>query len=290
MGFKFDPEKEGTEAGVRRIALEQVGAALAQAKVLSDPEETIHSLRRRCKKLRGLLRLIKPNFKRFSDENDILRAAAAGLAGSRDAAVMIKTLGNLRKDDANLPVRAVIKALQSNKGAASPEGNARDLLREFSRQFEALQDRIPGWKLRGRGFDSLADGLQQNYQRMRHGASMAQDSNDPVEFHEWRKAAKYFWHHLSLLGTCAPAITSPYRSAAADLEALLGDHHDLTVLSDFLEGLSDPSVPAIQITLRQKRDRLGRKAIVLGRQLVAEKPGPMVDRFAQYWTLAKQGE
>lgn len=289
MSFKFHPDRESAAAGVRRIALEQVQAALSEAKDASASEHTIHSLRRRCKKLRGLLRLIKPEFKHFTEENGHLRNAAAGLAGSRDAAVMIKTLESLREDDTNLPIKAVRNVLIANNEATGQNGDTGSLLGEFNKNFEALQDRIPDWKFRGKGFDSLAGGLAENYRRMRRGVDIAQASDDPVEFHEWRKAAKYFWHHLSLLGACAPAMTQPYRAGVADLEQSLGSHHDLTVLDDFISGLSDPSVPSIQITLRQKRDRLGQEAIALGHQLAAEKPDALVFRLGQYWSLAKHG-
>jgi CHAD domain-containing protein len=289
LSFKFHPNEESAGAGVRRIALEQVEAALSEAKAPTASEDTIHSLRRRCKKLRGLLRLIKPQFKHFADENGQLRSAAAGLAGSRDAAVMIKTLESLREEDNNLPIKAVRKQLVANNEAAARRGSAQSMLAEFNKSFEALQTRIPDWKVRGHGFDCLADGLGENYRRMRQGIDAAQDSNDPVEFHEWRKAAKYFWHHLSLLSDCAPAMTHPYRAGVAELEQSLGSHHDLAVLDDFIGKLSDPSVPSIQITLRQKRDRIGKQAIKLGHQLGAEKPDALVHRIGRYWSLAKEG-
>ncbi|MDF2799870.1 MAG: hypothetical protein K0R85_2614 [Devosia sp.] len=289
MGFKFQPREEGAGAGVRRIALEQVEAALAEAKDLSDPDETIHSLRKRCKKLRGLLRLIKPRFKHFAQENAAVREAANGLAGNRDAAVMIKTLESLREDDINLPISAVRALLQANNEASGEQGDPETLADEFSTRFGDLRERIPNWSVRGHGFDSLAEGLHDNYRRMRQGMEAAADSDDPVQFHEWRKAAKYFWHHLSLLSACAPAMTKPYRAGVAELETTLGNHHDLTVLEDFVGGLSDPSVPSILITIRQRRDHLGQEAIALGRQLGAEKPDALVGRLGQYWALAKKG-
>lgn len=287
MGFKFNPEQEGAASGVRRIALEQVQAALVEAQDLSDPEETVHSLRRRCKKLRGLLRLIKPQFKHFAAENAAVRDAATRLAGSRDAAVMIKTLEGLRQDDANLPISAVRERLRANSEMAR-HNDVEALVTDFGQSFEALAGRIPDWTIRGHGFDSLAEGLHDNYQRLRHGMVAAENSNDPVEFHEWRKAAKYFWHHLSLLSGCAPAVIKPYRDGVAELESTLGEHHDLAVLNEFIGKLDDPSVPSIEMTARQKRDRLGRHALSLGRQLAAEKPGPLVTRFRRYWSLAKQ--
>jgi hypothetical protein len=84
-------------------------------------------------------------------------------------------------------------------------------------------------------------------------------------------------------------MTRPYREGVAELEQTLGSHHDLAVLDDFISKLSDASVPSIQITLRQKRGRLGEKAIALGHQLGAEKPDASVHRLNQYWSLAKQG-
>jgi len=60
MGYKIK-RKESIRNAVRRVADEQIGKGIAELDddALPDPEK-VHQLRKRCKKLRGLVRLVRP--------------------------------------------------------------------------------------------------------------------------------------------------------------------------------------------------------------------------------------
>ncbi|MDB5769992.1 MAG: hypothetical protein JWM42_366, partial [Burkholderia sp.] len=95
MSFAFKAKNQVLRQ-VRSIAAEQVDKAVAEAGgPPKDFDATVHQLRRRCKKLRGLLRMVKPHFKNFAAENAAVRDAADLLGGVRDARVMVETLDAL---------------------------------------------------------------------------------------------------------------------------------------------------------------------------------------------------
>src|SRR4051794_11864935 len=102
--YKFAPD-EPVEKRFRDIALSQIDAAL---EAIDRPDEggrsAVHEVRRRCKKLRGLLRLVRPAFDQFGHENGAIRDAAATLSSARDAEVQRLTIISLAEgsDDAEL--------------------------------------------------------------------------------------------------------------------------------------------------------------------------------------------
>lgn len=63
MSFSFRRSDGSVEAAVRRIAVRQIDRALEQIEA-PDLEQAarVHEARKRCKKLRGLIRLVRPVF------------------------------------------------------------------------------------------------------------------------------------------------------------------------------------------------------------------------------------
>ncbi|HKN40971.1 MAG TPA: CHAD domain-containing protein [Acidimicrobiia bacterium] len=98
MTFTLDPAKpipkavrKATEKQLRKI----VAALTGQAGL--DPDEAAHDARKRAKKLRALLRLVRPELGDdvYRRENRALRDAARRLSPVRDAWVLVETLDGL---------------------------------------------------------------------------------------------------------------------------------------------------------------------------------------------------
>src|SRR5688572_1610145 len=89
---------ESTLSGVKRIARGQLELAIRELEISGEPVDArIHSVRKRMKKLRGLLRLIEgaldPDI--FDRENDCFRSAANQLASARRAAALLASFDAL---------------------------------------------------------------------------------------------------------------------------------------------------------------------------------------------------
>ncbi|HEX6986240.1 MAG TPA: CHAD domain-containing protein, partial [Planctomycetaceae bacterium] len=91
--------KESVADGVARAAREEAEKALAAVTGGGRPaDERIHDARTRCKKLRGLLRLVRPHLgDLYREENARLRDAARPLSAVRDAAVVLKAFDELAR-------------------------------------------------------------------------------------------------------------------------------------------------------------------------------------------------
>ncbi|MDB5612841.1 MAG: hypothetical protein JWQ22_494, partial [Devosia sp.] len=154
MSFAFKT-KNHVLRQVRSIAAEQVDKAIGE--VEEQPEDfdaTVHQLRRRCKKLRGLLRMVEPHFKNFSDENAAVRDAADLLGGVRDARVMVETLDALVADKSGHAAAAQAIAarqlLVTRVEQLAQDSDQATTLKQFASMFSEIASRIAHWEFTGR--------------------------------------------------------------------------------------------------------------------------------------------
>lgn len=297
MAFQFRIEDGSARKAVRRIATEQIEGALTDLRDSTLAQAAVvHSMRKRTKKLRGLLRLIQPGFPGFKRENAVFRDAAGRLAGLRDAQVMRATFESVAADSgldeaALAPFRAELDARIA--AALHPDATDADLA-AIRESLLAARDRARDWTLNAGGFDLMAGGLAQTLARAGRALGDAETqfsgTFDAEPFHEWRKHVKAHWYQARLLFPIWPEMMAPHIAAADALGELLGDHNDRDVL---ILGLA-PAAPAIDhpeafatlqaAALAQRRDAAAR-ALVLGRRLLAGSPDHLVARWQGWWKV-----
>lgn len=289
MGFSFS-QRSKVGSQVRKIAAEQIEASIADIGAAGNFDDTVHELRRRCKKIRGLLRLVRPHFADFHVENAAFRDAADTLSAARDAAVMLDTFEAVLKDDAarSLPAETgnrLRRALEDNVRRVSREQDRAGLLDAFSEAMVAARLRVAHWRFDASGFALIEPGLRDIYARMRNRLRAAEKGGEDDVFHDWRKDTKSHWFHVSLLKDCAPDRLGARKDQLDTLGEYLGDHHNLAVLAEGLEMLTGALDPVLSRVIAGRKDALADKAFLLGRQLTVESPGALVARFEQFWKL-----
>ena len=87
--------REDVRDGMRRMALAQLDCALDAAADAEHRDTAPHAIRKQCKKLRGLLRLVRGAFEDYAEEQRALRDAARLLAPLRDASAYLEALQRL---------------------------------------------------------------------------------------------------------------------------------------------------------------------------------------------------
>ncbi|MCD9624525.1 CHAD domain-containing protein [Rhabdothermincola salaria] len=290
-------ERENTvEESVRAAAAEQVDKALGDLRDLGriGPVEAVHDCRKRCKKLRGLVRLVRPSMgSQYGEANAVFRDAARELSSIRDAQSLLGTFDDVvaassdQLPDGGLP--AVRAGLRRRAVAATTEIEGDDdRVQRARRLLEEGRDAIDGWSLADDGWDAIGPGLAKTYARGRKAIASIADAPSPENFHEWRKRAKYTWYHVRLVERAAPSVLVPLGERFHDLADALGDAHDLAVLERQLttspeEFGGDEQIEGALIVLRGRRMALEAAARSLGPRLYAEKPGAFVDRLGRYW-------
>lgn len=295
MAYRLTPGEPVNDALIR-IAREQLGKAIAEIDDSNlDDHETVHQVRKRCKKLRGLLRLVRPALgKTYKQENACFRDAARRLSYVRDAQTLVETLDDLTTfyGDSLAPNFAEglhARLVCRRNAVAESEMDLAGRLAEVRTVLRTAHDRAGTWRLADEGFAAVAGGLRKTYRRGGKAMVAAYRDPDAARFHEWRKRTKYFRFQLRLLRPLWPAVIKQQSKTASGLGDLLGDDHDLALLQDTLvPGFAAESKSReLQVLLGladQRQLALRQQARILGKRLFADQPDALVARFDAYWS------
>lgn len=295
MSFLIERHESVADA-TRRIAHEQLSDAVESLEelIVTDPEDAVHDARKRCKKVRGAIRLVRPVVEADTYEfvNDNLRDAARELSEERDATAMHETFAELVSSDGHAPADGVeeVDAYLARRRARTVAtiGGGSPAVVDALALIEQVRNRIGEWTLDEDDWSAIAPGLGKTYKRGRSAMSRAQSSPTEEHFHQWRKRVKYTWYHLRLLALASPAMVGSLADRFHDLSELLGDAHDLRVLSEELRTAEVDPAPehGVASTIRfleGHRVQLERRAMGLGSRLYVEPRDAFVDRIGGYW-------
>jgi CHAD domain-containing protein len=295
LSFRLDLGA-GLAAGIAGAARAQLDRALAELRAAEgDRHAAIHEARKSCKRLRGLLRLVRPGLgnKVFRRENAALRDAARRLSALRDADALLETYDRLDERFAAeidrrrmVPVRRALAA----RHAALGEDDLETPVTRFCADLAAVRARVPSWPLAD-DFGVLARGLKRTYRRGRKAMRAAYDAPSSERFHEWRKRVKYHRYDLELLVELWPRQIDGRRKEVKALGGMLGEEHDLAVLEATLaaehETFGAVSAPLVGDLARRRREELRTALRPLGQRLFAERPKAFARRFEAYWQAAR---
>lgn len=299
MSYRFK-RGETVRDGVQRIAIEEIESALATLDDgQMDRHEVVHDVRKSCKKLRGLLRLVRPQCEEtYQVENAQFRDAARKLSDIRDAESVCESLDALIDRFGGqvheAAFEATWKTLRSRKREISQEcHDLDDRLAEFRSALDAARERVPSWPFDDRGFSGIAGGLKKTYGRGRDAMQAAYDEPEFERFHDWRKRVKYHWYHNRLLRNAWKPMFRARTDQLKNLSDSLGDLHDLanlrkTLLANPGRYGSQEELQALFGLIESRSAEFAGRARRLGDRLFAEKPKPLVRRFRRYWKVWHQ--
>jgi len=291
MPYRFKIN-EPVEKGFRRIAREQLDAALAELAGAEVGPGNVHQCRKALKRLRALVRLAARALGagKARRRTKSLGKIASLLSARRDQTVMLETIGKL--SDGSLGAAEALMPLKRSLAAHAADerqlldsdlaGRARMLLLREAKTFTHIA-------FKKRGFGALAGGLEASYRRGRKAAKYAYEEPTDENFHELRKAVQWHWRQMSLLARAWPDEFAVRVNAARELSQLLGDDHDLAVLiaATAQAGISAEEKEAAA-TVCQRQQQILRASAELGvKRLFAEKPKAFVGRMEAYWRCGR---
>ena len=292
MAFRL---KQGASISseIRRIVLKQLEAAISELRSVGDPQsdDAVHDARRRVKKIRAIIRLVRPVLdKAYRAVDRDLSTVSRLLAPVADGRGIVETLQELEhRYPASLPKRVLAVARSGvlrNGDRADREAHARGILKMAAGTLRSERSRVKHWQIRGDGFRVIAPGLEESYRRARRMMIMTWSKPKPSNFHTWRRYVKDHWFHIRLLeGRCGFHLVSYERRIEA-LDGILGEYHNVILLRDLL--VTDGSLPREEaarcrrIVARYQRV-LRRHAEILGARIYTERPRRFVRRVRHLW-------
>lgn len=292
MAYRLDPAESLGES-LRRAGCEQLDGALELLGEDGPPSpQAIHGARKGLKKARSLLRLAAPALGKrvVRRENAALREAGRLLSGTRDADVLVQTIGKLADRFAGEVPAPTFDALRTAAAARAAEGRAGDATvpaEEARALIAGARERAREWPLDDVRPRAIVEGLGRGYGRGREALANARRvrGEDPEVVHAWRKRVKDLWYHQRLLAPIWPDVVGAQAEAAHRLSELLGDDHDLAVLRDRVRAgdlaveVDDDPIAALA---DRRRAELAADALRLGDRIYAESPRRFERRMRAY--------
>ncbi|MCW8848830.1 MAG: CHAD domain-containing protein, partial [Melioribacteraceae bacterium] len=212
MNFQFELHQP-IQDSVREIANQLIKDAISICKSEDlTHHEIIHSVRKSCKRIRGLLRIVRPNLgSTYEKENIFFRDLARTLSIVRDRQVLLELLEHYGNATDHIPFTTDTKTLIAN----------------FESEISNRKEKIQNWKIKFDGFKSIKGGIKKTYSRGKRAMQLAHTFPTVENYHEWRKRVKYHYYHLELLIQIWPSFMEPYVEQVHQLSEMLGKDHDL---------------------------------------------------------------
>ena len=219
MAYRFKLQ-EPLAQEARRVALEQIDMAEEKLASKDDVAGAIHDARRCLKRLRALIRLVRPALGDGAYRRETERVAGAGrlLAGARDVHVMRLTASKLESRFGPLPDGAGkrLQAMLTASAAAIPSDTVKDGRAQALKRLKQTRKFFAGHALDGVSVEALAEGLERCYRKGRRAFREAFRKPSDESFHAWRKSVQRHWRHMQLISRAWPEALSARASEAKD--------------------------------------------------------------------------
>ncbi len=295
MTYSLDPALPMSE-GLRRVAFAELEIAHGALATPPERHSGVHSARKCLKRLRSLLLLIRPGMPEpvFATLTERLAIIARGLAPARDAHALISAVDKLECETGPGPGQGPLQSLRAwlHKRRHTAEQNLeRSAASDAMRALLEVRPAIAALAVYPDDFRSLAKGLRRCYRATRQSFQHAVAAGPDENLHEWRKGVQHHWRQMQLLAPCWPSELSARVEAARSLSQILGDDHDISLLSQLVStptmtfGSPEETVAFLK-RCRRRQKSLRNEARSQGEMLFAERSRPFAERIEAYWLAA----
>ena len=282
-------------AGILRVAENLIDSITDSGEHPKRNEgEYVHNVRTTIKRLRALLRLIRPVISEtfFNRENARLRKAGRRLAVARDAEVARETLKTLpvSGDPEKQAVAAALAGLESKDGARIEVGDA---LNEIRKDLEQTKRNLQQLQIVNGEWEVVEPGLQDVYRQSRKRMDRALQDGGDEAFHKWRIRVKNLFYELELLEPVWPKRMDKMTARLSKLQDKIGCDHDIAVLKGLLRKTpkrfgGTEAVERLIRCLDGKSRKLRQAAEPLGEKIFAKKPRRFVRKLGRRWSSRRR--
>lgn len=286
---------EPVRVGVVRVADGLIQNALERiSNPNGDRAEDIHVVRVTIKRLRALLRLIRPVISEtaFDREDARLSRAAHRFALARELDVARKTLANLpvSKDREHDALAAVLAGFS---GTSEPPVEIDQATNEIKLDLRQTRRDLHRLRVSGGEWKAIGPGLRDVYRECRKRMRSALARGDDEAFHKWRIRVKNLFYELETLQPVWPKRLAKMVADLRELQDEIGADHDLVVVKKSLLETPDAfgGAEVIERVVRPIDDRsrkLRRAVEPLAHAIFNQRPRRFVHKLGQHWRLWKK--
>lgn len=282
---------------IRRVERERIAAAreLIGGASQVGSSEGIHQARKQLKRVRALLRLIRPDVPsgRWSRVDHRLRAVARALSAVRDATVLIGTLQEFRTRHVltSNSLAEVTSTAQNWQAQAHASALASQEARgKLLRLLDEAACHLDQWTTSHRGWKAVGPGLRAVYSQAQAAAAPLREAADcdNLTLHKARKRAQTLLHVLEFLQSAQPRRVGARIHALHELTDLLGKDHDLAVLEATLRDTTRTRLTAagsrrLKTAIATERRIVQTRASRLAGNIYTETEDAFVSQIHEHW-------
>lgn len=296
MSFELKPDMS-LRKNLRRIARQQIDDALEvmTGDRQGSRDEAVHEARKCFKRIRALLRLVRPVIGEatYRKENTCFRDAGRPLTEVRDAKILIETVDKLaehfKEHVAGRSFADVRQALQDNLRAVRKQVlDDQQAFAVVTGVIRQARPRVRDWTDVPGKWWAVGAGLEAVYGRAGDALEDANADATVDNLHEWRKQTKYVRYQLEVLRPLWPERLGELANETDKLGDLLGDDHDLAVLRNLLT--DDPDrfgdegdLEVLLALIDRRRAELEQEATLLGERFFQDRPHEFARHLKGYW-------
>lgn len=291
--------RETPQQALRRIGLEQAERALIALSATADAGNPIHETRKCLKRIRALLKLVRPGLDDsvYKTENARYRDIARLLSPARDTDIIGETLVKLEAvgdETAAASIAALKSALAEPAATAAPEQTAL-AIEQARHQLAEAKGVMAKLKIAGRSFNPIEEGLRKSYRQGRRAFALAYETGASEALHDCRKGVQLHWRQMALVSQAWPEMFAVRVEAARQLSQILGEYQDLEVLLHHIKDLAEAALApgqALDFTAfaHARQQHLRELAQPRGAQLFSASPKTLSRSISEAWDAARASE
>lgn len=238
-----------------------------------------HQLRKRCKKMRGLLRIICPQLKNkgvYDSQNQYFKEVAKQFSAVRDKKILEKTFKKIVLNY-NLDENRYMQILKSIEAMeAQSEKSVQNHFASYRAEYERNKKNIKQYILKKKDSKALDKGIKKGYKKAKKLKKKAYKTPSDKDFHQWRKWVKYHWYHMRLIKKNEKCVFAQRVKLSGKLADILGDEHDISVFKIFVQDVKCVNRTEFMGYLKQEQDILRKRAEKFGDILFCKKKNDFI--------------
>jgi CHAD domain-containing protein len=290
---------EEISVAAHRVLTEQYNIIIDACSNHDTPHESIHDTRKSSKRIRAVLRLIKPDISAeiYNKEKKLLRELSGKFATARNIHVFAEEFDSIMKAGIlELPatteneIRSFFKEREEEALKLLLD---LDMFKVVGKKNEEARDRLAAVDFSSLGPHTIYKGVSKVFawgqKQMIHSQQFPTDDN----LHEMRKRMKALMYLVKLVKDVSPVFFNGYYRGLKSASLALGEDHNMAEMLNYIDTISVEILPEVE------REKI-HKYITSQRQQIQVEVWPLIaklytgqaDEFSKrikaYWLLGRQ--
>jgi len=293
-------DNEDISDSIHRILSEQYQFIVDTCNKYDDPHTAIHDIRKSFKRIRAVLKLIKPDIpiEVYRRENTLVRDLSRKFSKARNLHVFAEEFENIMAAGIlKLPEETTEKVRSHFKEKEKEAVNLLvdlEIFRIVAIKTEEAKNRIAEIDFSSLGphtiYKGVGDVFSWGQKQMTHTQQIPTDKN----LHEMRKRIKALMYLVQLIKDVSPDFFTGFYEGLKSASLALGDDHNMAEMLSYIETMDNEIIPwddkqKLQQYIKSQRQQIQVDVWPLIAKLYTGQADEFARRIKSYWLLGRQG-